>query len=104
MATRKRGHRCRSNHAGSKDIPTWMDWEMKLLEEVPDEQGVAKEQHYYDTLKPWYNLQRPGQTIKERNKIHATGCKKRYEQSERGKEVRREINRKRYYAKKALIQ
>jgi hypothetical protein len=38
---------------------------IKLLEEVQEEEATTKEQYYYDLLKPLYNIYRPGQTMKE---------------------------------------
>lgn len=58
-------HRYRGNTCSSKDIPSYIDWSIKILEEVPNEQATSKEQYYYDTLKPLYNKQRPKQSLKE---------------------------------------
>jgi hypothetical protein len=58
-------HRNKTNQTTSKYIPDYIDWTIQLLEEVPDNQGTAKEQHYYDILRPLYNRCRPGQTRKE---------------------------------------
>lgn len=69
-------------------------WEIKLLEECDDEQGVAREQYWYDTLMPLYNKQRPGQTKQE--------YQSEYRKGEKGKEIRREINRRHRAKKKAL--
>ena len=115
-------HRSNGNDCTSKDIPEYIDWEIKLLEEVPDDQGVTKEQHYYDTLKPLYNKCRPGQTQAEYRQSEAgkeinhryqqteayKGYQRRYNQSEAYKEVQRRYNqseagreaRRRYYLKK----
>ena len=71
LSRREARHRNKWNGSYSKYIPDWIDWEIKLLEEVPDDQGTAKEQHYYDTLKPLYNRNRPGQTAKERAQSEA---------------------------------
>jgi len=71
LSRREARHRNKWNGAYSKYIPDWIDWEIKLLEEVPDDQGTAKEQHYYDTLKPLYNRNRPGQTAKDREQSEA---------------------------------
>ena len=51
-----------------------MDWEIVLVDEVPDEEGTKWEQHYYDELMPLYNHNRPGQTMSEyhRAKGYAT--------------------------------
>jgi|688.fasta_scaffold651110_2 hypothetical protein len=69
-------------------------WEIKLLEECDEEQGVAREQYWYDTLMPLYNKQRPGQMKQE--------YQSEYLKSDKGKESRREINR-RYRAKKNVL-
>jgi len=94
LKDRERSHRSVSNHTTSKYIPDWIDWEIKLLEEVPDDQTTTKEQHYYDTLKPLYNRQRPGQSHEEWKQTEA-GKKSlkarsaRYNASEHGKQVTR---------------
>jgi len=94
MADRERGHRCVGNDTGSRHIPYWIEWEMKLLEEAPDDQGVFREQHYYDTLKPLYNINRPGQTdkeyyIKQRDAGINRDNIKRYRATEAGKAARK---------------
>jgi hypothetical protein len=103
-------HNSISNATTSKYIPDWIDWEIKLLEEVPDDQATAKEQHYYDTLKPLYNKQRPGQTKSEyfasgqwkelSKKIQSTRktkeYRKQYRASDDVKERRGELRRARY--------
>lgn len=66
LKQREYGHRRSNNLCGSKYIPEYIDWTIKLLETVTDDQAVTKEQYYYDTLKPLYNCQRPGQTRKDR--------------------------------------
>jgi len=83
-----------SSGRGSRDIPTWIGWEMVLLEECADDLGIAREQHYYDTLKPLYNYKRPGQTASE------------YRQTEAGKELNRLYRQKEEYkaAQKAYRQ
>jgi predicted GIY-YIG superfamily endonuclease len=96
MKRRIKDHRCKKNNSHSKYIPEYIDWTMKLLETVPDDQGTVKEQYYYDTLKPFYNRYRPGQTPEE-HAMSNLGREviKRYEQSEARREARR-----RYYIKK----
>ena len=42
-----------------------MDWEIKLIEECPDEIAAERERFYYDTLKPWFNDRIPGRTQNE---------------------------------------
>lgn len=45
-----------------------MEWDIVLLEKCIDDQGAMREQYYYDTLKPWYNTHRPGQSQSEYRK------------------------------------
>lgn len=82
LKLREAQHKLKSNATHSKYIPEYIDWTIKLLETVPENQGTVKEQFYYDTLKPLYNRNRPGQTKKE--------VQKKYEQSEAYKKLRRE--------------
>jgi len=65
LKEREINHRVPSNKACSKYIPDYVDWTIKLLEEVSDIDSISKEQYYFDTLKPLYNRCRPGQTKKE---------------------------------------
>ena len=67
----------------TKHIPDYIDWTIKLLEEVSEDQETIKEQYYYDLLKPLYNAYRPGQTMKEYD-------------AKRNKEKRNEMSRLRY--------
>ena len=53
-----------------------MDWEIILLDEVPDEEATKWEQHYYDELMPLYNRARPGQTTEEWNKANGYASQK----------------------------
>jgi len=73
-------HRHKNNSASTKYIPGYIDWTIKLLEEVPNNQGVLKEQYYYDTLKPLYNTYRPGNIQKELRKSDSYKEKHRLEQ------------------------
>jgi hypothetical protein len=91
LKRREYEHRRTRNTACSKHIPKDMEWEMKILEECEDDIATMREQYYYDTLKPFYNNNRPGQTPKE--------SKRKYLQTEAGKEYKRKKN-KRYRAKK----
>ncbi len=63
-------HRSRINNTHSRYIPDYMDWGIKLLEECSDEQAIKREQYWYDTLMPFYNNKRPGQTKPEYDKIY----------------------------------
>jgi hypothetical protein len=91
LKQRERRHRNKGNKACSKYIPKDIEWEIKLLEECEDDIATRREQYYYDTLKPFYNRCRPGQTHKE--------YLRKYQQTEAGKESKRKCD-KRYYAKK----
>ena len=94
MKERLRFHKRKGDKTHSKYIPEYIDWSMKLLETVADDQAVIKEQYYYDTLKPLYNCRRPGQTKKE---IHDKYVKtniykekqKQWNNSDKGKEYKR---------------
>lgn len=89
LKEREQKHRNNGNNTNSKYIPDYIDWTIRLLETVPDDQAVRKEQQYYDTLKPLYNRCRPGQSRGE------------YEQSKRRRDGRREANRKYRLKKKS---
>jgi hypothetical protein len=78
LRKREREHRSKGNTSCSKYIPDDIDWEIKLLEECEDVIATTREQHYYDTLKPFYNRCRPGQTHTE--------SQRKYLQTEAGKE------------------
>jgi len=67
LNARSCGHRKKSNTANSKYIPDYMDWEIVLIQEVPDDESTMWEQLYYDELMPLYNVQRPGQDKAEYN-------------------------------------
>jgi hypothetical protein len=95
LEKRAMGHRTPTSNSTSKYIPDWMGWEIILLEEVPDEKGTTKEQHYYDTLKPLYNRQRPGQSHEEWEQTEAgkesnRTRSSRYNSSDHGKEARKD--------------
>jgi len=55
----------KSNTSGSRDIPDDFQWSMVLLEECEDVLATSREQHFFDTLKPLYNKNRPGQSRRE---------------------------------------
>ena len=100
MRDRFKTHKSRKSTCSSREIPVDMDFYMDLLEIVDTiEEARQQEQFYYDTLKPFYNKFRPGQTNKEsckewkkRNKEFA----KEYYKANKEKfnEVRREKYRK----------
>ena len=60
----------KDSSCGSRDIPDNMPWTMTLLEECEDVLAISREQHFFDTLKPLYNKQRPGQTWQEYRRAH----------------------------------
>jgi len=70
LKRREYDHRRSSNECHSRYIPDYIDWQIKLLETVEDEQALIKEQYYYDILKPFYNHIRPLQTRKEYRNNH----------------------------------
>ena len=86
-------HKNKGNTTCSKYIPKYIDWEIVLLDEVPDEEGLKWEQHYYDLLMPLYNYKRPGQTKKE--------YAKEWRKTEYAKEKHRIHQRARYHRNKA---
>jgi len=94
MRLRFNTHRSKANKCGSSEIPADIDYYMDLLEIIDTkEEAIQKEQFYYDTLKPFYNKFRPGQTDKESAKEWQKRNKKY--QKEWRKEYYRE--RKEYY-------
>lgn len=104
LRKRESKHRSIGNRSHSKYIPDDIDWEMVLLEECEDNIAISREQYYYDTLKPFYNNNRPGQTPEEYRQTEAgkeaqRESERKYRQTDAGKESRREYQ-KRYYAKK----
>lgn len=104
MKKREIQHRCKTNTSHSRYIPEYIDWTIRLLETVTDDQGTVKEQHYYDTLKPFYNNKRPGQTNQEYKKKYnqSEACKesqKKYNQSEVRKETQRKYQQSEIYKK-----
>ena len=105
LKDRAKAHRCRSNYTTSKYIPEWMGWEIRLLEEVPDNQAITKEQHYYDTLKPLYNYQRPGNTAEELSKTQRFVERRKLQRNtDEGRAQRNEYQRAYRASKKALTQ
>ena len=66
MRRRFYAHKEREKTCGSREIPKDMDFYMDILEIVDTiEEAKQREQFFFDTLKPFYNKQRPGQTQKE---------------------------------------
>lgn len=73
MVNRERQHRHKQPTCTSKNIPDYIDWEMKLLEQCDDNNATMRERYFYDTLKPLYNKCIPGRTNRE---IEATEVRK----------------------------
>ncbi len=106
LKEREYKHRSKGNKTCSKYIPKDIDWEIKLLEECEDDIATMREQYYYDTLKPFYNRCRPGQTRKETQRQYrqteaGKESKRKSEQKEAHKEYQREYQRRCRAAKKA---
>jgi hypothetical protein len=70
LKVRATAHRSQANNTCSRYIPDYMDWEIVLVDQVPDEEGTKWEQYYYDELMPLYNYCRPGQTHGESSKAY----------------------------------
>ena len=87
MRKRFNSHKKRDNACSSSDIPADMDFYIDLLEIVDTKvEAIQREQFFYDTLKPFYNKNRPGQTKEEYNKSR-TKKKKEYNAINREKRV-----------------
>ena len=91
LKIREQRHRCPTNDTHSKYIPDYIDWTIKLLEEVPDDQGTVKEQYWYDTLKPFYNCYNPCNA----------NSKNKYRLSNAGKQSQKLCSHRYYLKKKA---
>jgi len=90
LTSREYRHRNKSrNSTGSRDIPDWIDWEIKLLEECADELCREREQHYYDTLKPLYNIVKPLNTDSHLDQVKQNQLKNKNELLSLRKEVKR---------------
>jgi len=63
--TRRQRHRRRQDTTGSAYIPDYIEWEMVIVEQCAKDVQIEREQYHYDTLKPLYNINRPGQTMIE---------------------------------------
>jgi len=70
MKNRYSKHCNRKDSCGSRNIPDDFHWTMVLLEECEDVLATSREQHFFDTLKPLYNKQRPGQSRREYQRTH----------------------------------
>ena len=101
LKQREASHRTPSNTTCSKYIPDYMDWEIILVDQIPDDEATKWEQYYYDELMPLYNRARPGQTKEEWNKTNEYASQKawakktgyayvkEYHKSEKAKEYMR---------------
>ena len=90
LKARATNHRSTCNKTSSRYIPPYIDWEIRLIEECQDAQGTLREQYWYDTLKPLYNICRPGQTKEEYYQSEARKeAQRRYAQTEARKEAHR---------------
>jgi hypothetical protein len=111
LKQREASHRTPSNTTCSKDIPDYMDWEVVLVDEIPDDEATQWEQHYYDELMPLYNRYRPGQTDLEYNRTKGYAAQKAYNKRTGGAHARawqktergREYSRSWYHANKKRI-
>jgi len=93
LAARAAVHRGGHNTCSSKNIPKDCEWEIVLLDTVPDNERAVWERHYYDTLHPLYNERVPGRSQKEwMNREHFKNYQREYYQ--RNKEAYRERTRK----------
>jgi predicted GIY-YIG superfamily endonuclease len=95
LAARAATHRCGHNTCTSKYIPKDCEWEIVLLDTVPDNERAQWERHYYDTLNPLYNERVPGRSQKEwvtTNTDHFKAYQREYYQ--RNKEAYHERTRK----------
>ena len=88
-------HKNRHTECGSSDIPADIDYYMDLLEIVDTkEEATQREQFFYDTLKPFYNKNRPGQTTNEYNKNNKEKIKEyQKEWNKNNKEYKKEYQK-----------
>ena len=88
LKRRESDHTKTDNPCASKHIPKDCEWVMKLLEECSADERLAREQYYYDLLKPLYNERNP---IKDEMLRKATAQKylEQYYQRNREKLIQR---------------
>jgi predicted GIY-YIG superfamily endonuclease len=55
LERRRCKHRSKFNTTSSRHIPSYIDWEIKLLEECSTDASNLREQYWIDELKPFYN-------------------------------------------------
>jgi hypothetical protein len=78
LKAREASHRCPSNTASSRHIPKDSEWEIVLVDEVPDEEETEWERYYYETLDPLYNAYMPGRKKAEWHKTNNFQCQKNW--------------------------
>jgi predicted GIY-YIG superfamily endonuclease len=108
MKNRYSKHYNRKDSCGSRDIPDDFHWTMVLLEDCEDVLATGREQFYYDTLKPLYNIKRPGQTLQEYQRGYKAAHPEQRRESSRKyeaahREQRRESGRRYYEANKEVF-
>ena len=94
----------KSNKTCSKYIPNYIQWEIVLIDTVPDDEATKWEQYYYDELMPLYNAYRPGNDWGKEHPEYYRDYK--IEWRKKNIESAREYNRKKqreYYAKKNSV-
>ena len=97
-------HRSKHNTTASRHIPSYTEWNMKLLEECPIDVSRLREQYWMDELKPLYNelnavaRQSKNERVKE---YQASDAFKNKKNTEEYKARRRETQRKYRAEKKA---
>ena len=105
LKQRAASHRCPNNTASSRHIPKDSEWEIVLVDEVPDEEETEWERYYYETLDPLYNAYMPGRTQEEWQKTNNFQCQKNWRIQNREKcnrysntwqKQNREKNREKY--------
>ena len=90
-------HRSKGNHtSGSRHIPLYTDWNMKLLEECSTELSKLREQYWMDELKPLYNEVNAVNRLSNSERVRA------YRATEEFKTKRNEAQRKNRAKKRAL--
>ena len=90
LKRREACHRSSSNDTCSRHIPKDSEWEIVLVDEVPDEEGTKWERYYYETLDPLYNAYMPGRTYadscknwREQNREKCNEYKRKYRASKK---------------------
>ena len=90
LTTRAYSHRSKSNRTGSKYIPDYIDWMIKLLEECDSSVRYIREQFYYDNLKPLYNIVRPFNGLTQNERV------KEYQQTDKYQQKKETYEFKKY--------